>query len=106
MVNVFPNPENTTDFLKQLVYINSLTDTGSGGILGTLFLVIIFSTLFMIQKAFSYDKALYTSALITSFLAILFRILNLTNDFILYLGIIGIIFSLWMLQKESSQGEI
>ena len=31
---LFEKPDNATTFIRQLDYINSLTDTGAGGVLG------------------------------------------------------------------------
>ena len=106
LVQVFPDPVNTTNFLSQFAYINSLTDIGAGGVLGVTIMLLIFGCLFLIQKAFSYERAFIVSVIITAFVGILLRILNLVNDFVVYVCIAGIILGLWALIKESSQGEV
>jgi len=103
MVNPLQDPGNLTSFIQQLQFINSMTDVGWGGVLGSGMLMVIFAVLFMIQKAFSYEKSFVTTALITGFVGIIFRILGLVNDFVLYLCIAGIIFSFYFLYKESQE---
>lgn len=103
---LFAKPDNATTFLKQLEYFNSLTDVGAGGVLGIVILLVIGASLFGMMKAFSYDKALGVSMLITSFLGILLAILGLVDNKIIYICLIILVFALFQLYKKSKEGEI
>jgi len=102
---VFDNPEmtNTSSFFDNLNYINNLTDTGSGGVLGLLILIIIGASLFGIMKAFSFDKSLSVSLFITSILGIFLRIMGLINDGVLTVCIVLFVISLFLLFQKSDR---
>jgi len=102
---LFEKPDNATTFLKQLEYFDSLTDTGTGGILGVVILLVLGASLFGIMKAFSFDKALAVSMLITSFLGIMLGILGLVDNKVIYICLIILIFALFQLFKRSKEGE-
>lgn len=57
------------------------------------------------MKAFSFDKALAVSMLVTSFLGIMLSILGLLDNKILYICLIVLIFALFQLFKRSKEGE-
>ncbi len=103
---LFTRPNNETTFLKQLNYFNRLTDTGiTGGVLGIVILMVIGASLFGIMKAFSFDKALGVSMLITSFLGILLAILGLVDSGLIFILLIILVYSLFELFKKSKEGE-
>ena len=104
---VFPAP-NASDvtFISKLQYIDSLTDVGSGGILGIGIILIIFFPLFLMMKAFKMESALAVAALITAICGILVRILLPINDLIIYISIIILVGALYFLRRSSSQTEI
>ena len=101
---LFARP-NATTFPEQLEYFNSLTDTGTGGILGIAILLVIGASLFGMMKAFSFDKALGVSMLITSFLGILLGILGLVDNKTIYICLILLVYALFQLFKKSKEGE-
>lgn len=105
---VFADPDlnSTTMFLDQVCYINSLTDTGNGGILGIVMLIIIFGALFMTLKSFKLESALPVASLITAFLGILLRFIPcMINDYVLYVCIILVVYSIYLLFKEAANYE-
>lgn len=103
---IFPPPTNgSIGFVNVMAYANSLTDIGFGGVLGLVWLIVIEACLFLMMKAFSYDRALSTSMFITSVIGVILRILGMVNDQILYICLIMLIIALFLLQKESSAGE-
>lgn len=103
---VFNPPVNATDFLSQLTYINSTTDVGFGGVFGIVILIIVQATLFLVMKAFTFDRAMAVSMMITSVIGLFLRILGLINDNAFYTCLILLVASLWMLLQKSSQGEV
>lgn len=101
MAQVFAHPVNLTDFLKQVQYINSLTDVGFGGALGIIIEAIVFFSIFLLTKAYTYERSFATSMIVTSFIAVLLRIWGLLNDTILTLTLIVLVISFYFLWKES-----
>ena len=102
---LFAKPDNATTFIKQIDYFNKLTDTGTGGVLGIAILLVIGASLFGMMKAFSFDKALGVSMLITSFLGVMLGILGLVDNKTIYISLILLIFALFQLFKKSKEGE-
>lgn len=101
---VFPPPTNATTLIQKIQYIDSLTDVGFGGILGMVFLIIIFGALFLMQKAFAIEKAFAVSMFITSVLSIILAGFGFVADKIIYIGITALVVSLFMLIHRESQG--
>lgn len=97
---IFPPCNNCTTFFQRILYIDSLTDVGFGGILGILFMLIIGSVLFLTMKAFQFEKAFAVSMLITSFLGIFISLMGLLSNKIIYLFIILLVISLYLLFKS------
>ena len=102
---LFVRPKNVTTFEKQLDYFNNLTDTGSGGVLGIAILLVIGGVLFGIMKAFSFDKALAVSMLVTSFLGIMLGILGLVDSGTIFICLMVLIYALFHLFKKSKEAE-
>lgn len=104
---IFPDPNATAvNFIDKLRYIDSLTDVGSGGMLGLVILIVIFSVLFLMMKSFKMESALAVSALITAVCGVLIRIMILTNDLIIYISIIMFVGALYFLRRSSSQFDV
>ena len=103
---LFAAPDNATTFTKQLDYVNNLTDVGAGGVLGLVIMLVFGGALFGIMKSFSFDKALSVAMFVTSILGIFLRILGLITDNILYISIILLVISLFMLWKGNEGGGI
>lgn len=104
---VFSDPTNNTiSFLDQLHYINNLTDVGFGGVIGLAIVLVVGFGLFFMLKAFKFEGALAVAAFIAAFIAVLFRILELVNDYILYTTIIIFVIAFYLLKKYSSQFEV
>jgi hypothetical protein len=101
----FPPPQNATDFTAFLKYMNSLTDVGSGGNLGILFLVLISGVLFMMTKAFGTERALGISFFITGIFAGLFRLLDLVNNYVVSVCTILAAMGVWLYFKEAAPYE-
>lgn len=107
---VFPLPEDVSSPLGQLFYFNSLTDVGSGGFVGLGLLILFGFVLWLMMKAFSYEKGLAVSMFITSICGVLMRFVtyqgqSLISDYQMYGCIIIFVISLFLLQKEASQFE-
>ena len=98
---VFSHPDNATTFLKQVQYFNSLTDVGSGGMLGVLIEIAIFFPIFFMTKSYTYERSFATAMIITSFISVLLRIWGLINDAFLYFTLIMLVISLYFLYKEN-----
>ena len=101
IISIFNPPENATTFLQRLQYINSLTDVGAGGIIGIVILFVVAFVLFLITKAFPFEKSFPVAMLITTFIGILLGIMGLVPDNVIYLCIIILVISLWMLFSGS-----
>lgn len=100
---LFEPPTNATlDFISQLNYINSTTDVGYGGILGVGILMIAFGGVFLISKAFSFDRSYATASFIAFFVAILLRAMTLINDDIIYIVVLNLIASIIVLMVQRS----
>lgn len=85
----FPYPdENVSGIMEFLQYVNSLTDTGAGGLLGIGILIIVGFVSFLSAKAFGSDKALGFSAFLILIVSILLRFMNLINDATLFICIV------------------
>lgn len=104
MAVVFAPPNNKSSFIQQLLYANELTDVGQGGVLGIGIIFAIFAGVFLITKAFSFEKSLSAAALIASFTAFLLRILGLVSDGVFYIFLIILIISLFFLFRGSDDG--
>lgn len=102
MGTVFADPQNVTSFFQKIVYINSLTDVGFGGVIGLSILMVVGFGLFFMMKAFRFEGALTVSLFITSFIAVLLRIYTLINDWTLYATIILFVVSFFYLKKSSN----
>jgi hypothetical protein len=101
-----PDINSTITFIPQMCYINSLTDIGSGGIFGIVMLLIIFGGFFFTMKSFKFESALPVAMFITSIIGVLLRLIPcLINDYIMYVCIIVLIYSIYLLFKESSNYE-
>lgn len=104
MALIFPACSNCTTFIQQIQYLDSLTDVGFGGVLGLTFLLAIGGILFLVQKAFSVEKAFAVSMFITSFFGILLGIMGLVSNNIIYVVLITLAMSIFMLLKRSDSG--
>jgi hypothetical protein len=102
---IFQLPNNPTSFFDVWNYINSLTDVGQGGVLGIISLIVILFVLFLGMKQFRTENAFFTAMMITSILGILERLMGWINDGILYICIILLLISIYVLTKESSNYE-
>jgi len=98
---VFPDPVNLTTPLQSLGYINSLTDTGAGPMLGTIIYFIMTWVLFMGMKSFTTERAASVALFISSIIAIMLRIFGWLNDFAVYLALILLIFALYQLWNKN-----
>lgn len=103
---VFATPGNITTLYQKIQYINNLTDVGTGGILGIGILLLVGSATFLTLKAFTQERAFAVAMILTSIIAVLLRIYNLINDYILTISIILFVISFYSLIKESSQNEV
>lgn len=103
---IFEPCSNCTTFIQKLLYADSLTDVGQGGMLGLIFLIVIGSVLFLMMKGWEFEKGFATSMFITSFLGILLSIMGLVSNKIIYLFIILLVVSVFLLFKsnDSSAG--
>jgi len=107
---VFPLPNDVSTPLAQLFYFNNLTDVGAGGFVGIGLLVLFGFVLWLMMKAFSYEKGFAVSLFITSLSGVLMRFVtyqgqSLISDYQMYGCIIIFVISLFLLQKESSAFE-
>jgi len=102
MILPFPPPKNVTTFPQMIQYINGLTDVGEGGILGIIFLIVIGGMLFMMMRSYGNERAIGVTALVISILGFLLRMMDLINDYVLYICIALLILGIWLLIKESS----
>jgi hypothetical protein len=108
---VFAHPGNITTFGQQICYINTLTDVGSGGLIGPMMLFLIAGVLFLMIKSHSMDKAFPVSMLITSILGIMLAAIGsymecgLISSNVLTVCIILAVLGVLMLLKESAQYE-
>lgn len=101
---VFPPPTNATTLLQKLQYFDSLTDVGFGGVLGIVFSLIIFGSLFLSMKAYAFEKALAVSMFISSILMVMFAGMGFISSKLIYLGVTMFIISLFLLLNRESQG--
>ena len=101
---VFPPPENATTLLQKIQYFDSLTDVGFGGVLGLVFSLIFFGSLFLTMKAFALEKALAVSLFISSILMVLIAGMGLVSSNLIYIGVTLFIISLFILINRESQG--
>ncbi|KKN19474.1 hypothetical protein LCGC14_0945460 [marine sediment metagenome] len=101
---IFPPPTNATTLLQKLQYFDSLTDVGFGGVLGIVFSIIIFGSLFLTMKAFAMEKALAVSLFISSVLMILFAGMGFISSNIIYIAITAFVASIFLLINRESQG--
>ena len=108
---VFAHPQNVTTFQQQLCYINTLTDVGSGGMIGPLLLLLIGGVLFFMMKSYSTEKAFSVSMLITGILGIMlaaigsFMDCGLVSSTVLTVCIILSVVGIILLSRESAQYE-
>ncbi|MFW9873019.1 MAG: hypothetical protein ACFFG0_07970 [Candidatus Thorarchaeota archaeon] len=100
---IFPPCDNCSTFMQKLVYINSLSDVGYGGMAGIFFLIIFASVLFLIQKSFQYEKAAGVTLFITCIVGLLFAVIGLVSSKIIYVLIILFLISLFLL-FQSNEG--
>jgi len=103
---VFDAPTNVTTFVQKIAYLDGLTDVGFGGILGVVFLLIIFGVLILMMKSFRFESVIAPASFITAFLGILIRILFPISDQIIYISIIILIIGLLYLKNNDAQQEI
>ncbi len=107
MVNlVFSPPSNVTTFVQHLSYIDGLTDIGYGGMLGIVFMVIIFFILNLIMKSFRTETTFAPAAMITAVCGILIRVFFPLSDNIIYISIILFVIGLLYAKKDASNQEI
>jgi hypothetical protein len=104
---VIAPPANGTDsFLDLLHYVNTTTSIGGqGGIFGIGIILATFFGVFLLTKAFSFDRSFVTASFITAFIALFLRILNLINDIIFYIMIIIFVISIFfIISARSDEG--
>lgn len=102
---VFDPPTNGTDFMGIMNYFNSLTDVGNGGMFWTVMLIVFATILFLMMKAYSTEKAMSWTLVISAVIAGLLRILNWINDATVAIFIIFGAVSLAYLLREASNYE-
>lgn len=102
---IFATPGNVTTFVQQLAYFNSLTDVGYGGILGIIFLIVLDGIMFQMMKAFSVARAGAVTFFIGGIFAVMLRLMDLINNYILTISIILSILGVYLLIKESEKYE-
>jgi len=98
-----PPTANQTDFMDMLGYINNLTDVGQGGLFFTIMLIVFAGIMFLMMRGFSTERALGVTSIITFLMAMLFKILNWVNNYVVTITAILAIFGIYLLVKESSQ---
>lgn len=103
---VFDVPRGNTTLVDFVGYINSLTDFGFGGIIGLTFLIVISSIVFFMTRTQGNERALALSFILTAFLSVLLRILNLITDKIMSICIVLAFIGLWLLIKEDDKYEV
>lgn len=97
---IFPDPIfSEQPFVQMLQYAETVTH---GGFSITILLV-IFGVLFFMMRQYGPERAMATSAFITSFFAILIRFLFLNNDRVVFIAIIIFIIGFFLL-KNSNDG--
>jgi hypothetical protein len=88
---------NDTGIFGLINYANNITD-------GWVIIMILLSSwfiLFVVLKRYETEKALPVSTFIISILAIIFRVIGLSNDWVLMLAILVTIFSvLWLFWSD------
>lgn len=97
---IFPIPQNLTTLKQKILYFDSLTDVGAGGVLGIMILLVVGGALFLIQKAFAVEKAFAVSMFITSVIGILLAIYGIISNSIVYLCLITLVISLYLLKAS------
>lgn len=108
---VFAHPGNVSTFYQQFCYINSLTDVGAGGFIGTGIIILIGVVLFMMMKSYSFERAFAVSAMITGVLGVLLSIMgtsggcSLVNNYVVTICIVLAVVGVLLLMKEASQYE-
>jgi hypothetical protein len=100
VIMTFPACSNCTNFIQQIQYFNSLTDTGHGGIIGICILLIVGFVTFFMMKAFEAEKVFSVSMLVTSFLGVLLGFMGLIENNVIYLCLIMLVVSLFLLFKS------
>lgn len=96
---VFPPCENCTNLVQQLHYFDSLTDVGFGGVLGIGIVLIVAGVLFLMGKAFGAEKSAPVAMMISSFIGIMLGILGILNSHVIYICLIFLVVSLFILFK-------
>jgi cytochrome bd-type quinol oxidase subunit 1 len=100
------NISSADSVINTINYVFKLTDIGFGPVLGIMILIVINSVLFLMMKSYTQDRAFAVSLVITCILGIFIRLLGWINDGTLYICIILLVAGIYMLVKESSQGEV
>ena len=103
---IFPNPPDDSSYISLLFHINKLTDVGVGGMVGIGLLFLIFFCLWLIMKAFSFEKGLAVSSFITSILAMISTAIvyngeHLVNPMFIPVFVGIFVLSFYSLYKES-----
>lgn len=89
--------------MQQILYLDSLTDVGFGGVFGIAILLMIGGILFLIQKAFAVEKAFSVSMFITSFIGFLLAAMGLVSNKIIYICLTTLVISIFLLVRSSSK---
>ena len=98
---VFADPQNLTTPLKSIGYILGLTNVGAGNTFGTVVYFIMVGMLFMGMKSYTNERAAAVALFVSGIIAILLRISNWLNDFGVYLGLMLMVVSLFLLWKKN-----
>lgn len=98
----FAHPNNITTPLQSVGYIIGLTDpNGSGAMFGTVVYFLMVAVLFMGMKSFTNERALVVALFISSIIGILLRIFSWVNDYVIYLSLMLLIYSLFQLWRKN-----
>lgn len=101
MAMLFPNPVFSEGFLIDAInHVDKITY----GAFGVMLIIVIAAVLFFLMNAFGAQKALTVSLFISSIMGVFFRFMFMTNDYVIYIGIIFFVIALFMLKSSNDSG--
>ena len=97
----FNNPTNITGFVDFFNYINYVTE----GMFGVFFLVAIAVVSFLVQKAYTTERALLSTMFLTTIIAVLMRFVDLISDGVLAFCVLVLGFAvIYAFMERSNEG--
>lgn len=102
---VFDSPDNNITGLVSLMnYVNNLTKgDGETGIFGIVILIIVGFVTFLSTKGYSADKSVGFTSFLLLIVAILLRFLDLINDTVMVVILIGFVCALIFVMTERNR---